>query len=150
MMILNLVVFTLLLLLMALSDYQSFYMFIDVPSIVYIASLSVISIFIIIPPRKVVGAFRVFLNKGINADRKSYFILKQVFSVWGSSALLIGLFLTVAFLVSLAQQAHEIIEPGANLSLSFSLVFTAYGLLIKIISYLISQRLYYQINNLTE
>ena len=149
MFILNLLVFTFLLLTVALLDYRSLHMFVDIQSIVYITSLSVLFTFISVPPLKIVNASKNIIKKNIDTARQDYLTLKQTFTALGSSALMIGMFLTVTFWISLAEQAHQIVAPGTNLSLSFSLIFTAYGLLIKIISYLITQRICYKLSNTT-
>lgn len=146
MFILSLLIFTSLLITVALIDYQSFHMFVDIQSIVYITSLSVLFTLISVPPNKIISAFKTLIKKDINTNHESYLILKQAFTALGSSALIIGIFLTVTFWVSLAQQAHQIVAPGASLSLSFSLIFTSYGLLIKIVSFLITQRISYELS----
>lgn len=147
MFILSLIISVLLLLMLALIDFQSFDMFIDIQSFACILFFSLLFTCISIPPRKILDAFRNVLKKDVEKKPENYLILKEVFRVLGSMALLVGIFLTATFWVSLAQQAHELIAPGANLSLSFSLLFTAYGLLIKLVSYVIEKRFTYELEN---
>jgi len=144
------IIFVFFLLLLGLEDYAKLSMFIEIQSMAYVLFLAIFSAFICVPYKKLLNSFKNYQNSDDEVKKESYLTLKHFSSILGTSALLVGLFFTATFWISLAQQANELHPSDLTLSLSFSLFYSAYGLIIKIITFLISSKLTVEIASLKD
>jgi flagellar biosynthesis protein FlhB len=112
--------------------------FVDIPSILWVVLMAISIMFASTSLKRVRQAFSILLSNDNTCNDVQYRQAIQVFSVFGRSALIAGLFLSLIGLIALASHLALLDAMGSGFVIACLPIF--YGLFVKLLAMIAEER----------